>query len=61
MRSVSVRSPFLEVIPMVITLRLVLLFLAFVSFVLAAIGVQSRVNTIALGLALWVLSLLVAG
>jgi hypothetical protein len=44
---------------MVITLRWVLLFVAFVSFVLAAVGVQSRVNLIGLGLALWVLALLV--
>lgn len=44
---------------MVITLRWVILFVAFISFVLAAIGVQSRVNLIGLGLALWVLALLV--
>jgi hypothetical protein len=45
---------------MVITLRLVLLLLAFISFVLAAVGVQSRVNLVALGLAIWVLTLLFA-
>jgi hypothetical protein len=44
---------------MVITFRFVLLLFALIAFVLAAIGVQSRVNTVALGLALWVLSLLV--
>jgi hypothetical protein len=43
----------------VITFRFVLLFPAFVSCVLAAIGGQARVNTIGLGLALWVLSLLI--
>jgi hypothetical protein len=41
-----------------ITLRLVLLFLALLSFALAAVGVQSRVNLVALGLALWVLTLM---
>jgi hypothetical protein len=44
---------------MVITLRWIILFCAFISFVLAAVGVQSRVNLIGLGLALWVLALLV--
>lgn len=44
---------------MVITLRWVILFVAFISFVLAAVGVQSRVNLLGLGLALWVLALLV--
>jgi hypothetical protein len=44
---------------MVITLRWVILFCAFISFLLAAVGVQSRVNLIGLGLALWVLALLV--
>ncbi len=40
-----------------ITLRLVILILAFVVFALAAIGVQTtRVNLLALGLALWVLA-----
>lgn len=29
---------------------------AFVSFLLAAIGVSSKINLVALGLALWVLS-----
>jgi hypothetical protein len=43
-----------------ITLRLILLLLALVSFVLGAIGVQSRFNLIALGLALWILTLLIA-
>ena len=41
-------------------LKLVLLILALVSFVLAAVGVQSRVNLIGLGLALWVLTLLLS-
>lgn len=37
----------------------VLLIVAFVAFVLAALGVQSRINLVALGLAAWVLTLLV--
>lgn len=40
-------------------LRVVLLILAFVSFVLAAINIPCRVNLTALGLALWVLTLMV--
>lgn len=36
-----------------------LLMLAFLSFVLAAVGVNARVNLVGLGLALWVLTLLV--
>lgn len=44
-----------------VTIRFVLLLVAFVSFVFGAMGVQSRVNLIALGLACWVLGLLVAG
>jgi len=44
-----------------ITLRLVILILAFVVFAMAAIGVQTtRINLIALGLALWVLATVVA-
>jgi hypothetical protein len=43
-----------------LSLKVVLMILALVAFVLAAIGVPtSRVNLIALGLALWVLALLV--
>jgi hypothetical protein len=42
-----------------ITLNLVLLILAFVCFVLAAVGVSvRRVNFIAAGLALWILTLI---
>ena len=41
-----------------ITLRLILLVLALLCFCFAAAGVQSRVNLIAAGLALWVLSLI---
>ena len=44
-----------------VTIRFVLLLLAFVSFSLGAIGVQSRFNLVSLGLALWVLTLLVGG
>ena len=41
-------------------IRPVLLLLAFLSFFLATIGVPAtRINLVALGLALWVLSLLV--
>ncbi len=40
-----------------LSLRLVLLLLAFLCFVLSAIGVTSRINLIGLGLALWVLTL----
>jgi hypothetical protein len=36
-------------------LALLLLLLAFVCFVLAAVGVPSRVNFVALGLMFWVL------
>jgi hypothetical protein len=43
-----------------ISLRIVLLLLALISFVLAAIGVpSSRINLTALGLSFWVLSLIV--
>jgi len=42
-----------------IHVRTILLIVAFISFLLSAIGVQSRVNLTSLGLALWVLSLLV--
>jgi len=45
---------------LMITLRLLLLVLAFISFAIAAFGVPSRVNLIAVGLALWVLTLLIA-
>ena len=45
-----------------ITLHLVLLLLAFVCFVLAAFDVRApRVNLLALGLTLWILTLLVTG
>ncbi len=40
------------------SVSLLLLILAFVSFVLGAVGVPSRVSWIALGLALWVLTLI---
>ena len=43
-----------------ITLKLVLLLLAFLLFVLAALGVPStRVNLLAAGLAVWVLAAVV--
>jgi hypothetical protein len=43
-----------------LNLRLVLLVLAFLSLVLAAFGVPSRINLVAAGLALWVLAVLIA-
>ena len=43
-----------------ITVRLVLLVLAFLSLAAAAVGVPSRVNLVAAGLALWVLAVLIA-
>lgn len=42
-----------------ITVRLILLVLAFISLVLGAFGVASRVNLVAAGLALWVLAVLI--
>jgi hypothetical protein len=45
-----------------ITVHLILLLLAFICFVLAALGVRTpRLELVALGLALWVLALLLAG
>jgi hypothetical protein len=44
------------------SLSLILLILAFVCFVLATIPVPTgRISTVALGLAFWVLSILIAG
>ena len=40
-------------------LHLVLLVLAFVCFALATAGVSARINLIPLGLALWILTLIV--
>ncbi len=42
-----------------ITWHVVLLIAAFISLVLGAAGVVSRVNLVALGLALWVLAVLI--
>jgi hypothetical protein len=42
-----------------ITIRFVLLIAALLCFVVAAFGVQSRVQLVPAGLALWVLSLIV--
>jgi len=42
-----------------VMLRLILLVLAFFSLVLGAAGVASRVNLVALGLALWVLAVII--
>jgi hypothetical protein len=43
-----------------VSLKIVLMLLALISFVLAAVGVpQTRINLMALGLALWVLALIV--
>ena len=41
------------------SLHLVLLVLAFVCFALATAGVSARLNLMALGLALWILTLVV--
>jgi hypothetical protein len=43
-----------------INMHFILLLVAFIFFVLAAVGVPSRINWIGAGLALWVLSLLIA-
>ena len=45
---------------MVMTLVLILHLLALGCFVAAAVGVTSRINLVAMGLALWMLSLVVA-
>lgn len=42
-----------------ITVQILLLVLAFVCFLINAIGVSARVNLESLGLAFWVLSLLI--
>jgi len=42
-----------------IPVRLILLVLALITFALAAFGVQSRFNLVAVGLFCWVLSLVV--
>jgi hypothetical protein len=41
------------------TIGFILLLLAFICFLLATIPVPVRINLVALGLALWVLSLLI--
>jgi len=46
---------------MIVTLHVLLLVVAFVCFLLAAIGVVGRINLVALGLACWVLTLLIHG
>jgi len=43
-----------------ITVRLILVLLAFLAFTAATFGVSSRVNLLAAGLALWMLSVLIA-
>jgi len=42
-----------------VSLRLLLLVLAFICFLAAAAGVSSRINLIAAGLALWVATLFI--
>jgi hypothetical protein len=42
-----------------VSLHALLLILAFLCFVLAAVGVSARINLVGAGLALWVLTLLV--
>lgn len=46
---------------MTLTLSLVLLIVALVCFLLAAVNTAAKVNLVALGLALWVLTLLLGG
>lgn len=46
---------------MTLSIDLILLLLAFVCFLLATFEVTTRVNLIALGLALWVLTLILPG
>jgi hypothetical protein len=43
-----------------LNIRLILLILAFLLLGAAAVGVPSRVNLVAAGLALWVLAVLIA-
>jgi uncharacterized membrane-anchored protein len=45
---------------MLLTLSLILQIVAFIAFVAAAAGVPARINLVATGLALWVLSIIVA-
>lgn len=44
---------------MIVNLDFVLLFLALICFILGTIGVSSPINLVALGLAFWVLTLIV--
>ena len=46
---------------MKVTLDLILLIAAAICFALAAIGIASRINLVALGLLLWVLTLIIPG
>jgi hypothetical protein len=43
------------------SLAFILLVIALICFVLAAVGVSSRINLLAVGLACWVLTLLLHG
>lgn len=43
------------------TISLVLILVAFLCFMAAAINVRSPLNLVALGLALWVLTILIGG
>jgi hypothetical protein len=40
---------------MVLSLSMILLILAFVCFIMGAVGVSARINWVSLGLALWIL------
>jgi hypothetical protein len=42
-----------------VTIQLILMILALVLFILAAIGIPSRVNLLAAGLALWLLATMI--
>jgi len=46
---------------MTLTLNLVLLIAAFICFVLSAAGVPSRIGLQSLGLAIWVLAIILGG
>ena len=40
---------------------LILLILALICFILAAAGISSKINLVALGLAFWILTLIIGG
>jgi len=42
-----------------VTIRMILLILAFICFILQTAGVASKLNLLSLGLALWVMAVLI--